>query len=118
MKMVTLAERDLKIVFVVVVICPADTYPPSSICAWKTYGEVEYLHPIDVDIMYSGSGSTKKLNFLADVNTLPGQLFSEPPHIISAEVLILEYQFNVFCTTFLRVNLTIEGNLLCVMSEK
>ena len=90
MNIVTFAERDLKIVLVVVVICPADTYRRAKL-VYGRYSDVAYLHPIHIYILNLSSGSTDKLNFLTDVNTLPDQVFSEPPHIISAEVLILEY---------------------------
>lgn len=39
---------------------------------------------------------TNEGDILVDINTFSNEVLAEPPHFISAEVLVLECKFNIF----------------------
>ena len=53
---------------------------------------------------------TNEGDFLPDVQTLSGQLFSESPHLISTQVLILKHEFDVVGLMLRFVDLCIESS--------
>ena len=66
--------------------------------------------PSNVDCGDFGGYYADERDVLVDVNAFPNEVLPEPPHFVSAEVLVLEREFHIFGLARILVKLGM-GNL-------
>jgi hypothetical protein len=95
MKIVTLADSERKIVLVAEVMHAAET------CRENNQHDVfqatgnRYFLAVHVYRLYLGRDTTHEGDILIGVNTLADQVFTQPPHVTPAKILVLEDEFHI-----------------------
>jgi hypothetical protein len=99
MNMVTLADNERKTDLVAVVTYAEDTCSAMKmqLVVWEQQGS--HLVTSDIDrVDFSGNGP-HEVHKLIRINALINQALAKSPHIVSAQVQILENELYVICTT-------------------
>jgi hypothetical protein len=56
---------------------------------------LSYLLALDIDTLNFGGDHADERNILIDEDTLTDQMFTEPPHLVAAQVLIGKREFDI-----------------------
>ena len=62
-----------------------------------------------MDIFDSGDNVAYEGHFLTGEDTLVDEMLPQPPHVIPSEILVLEDEFDIFCTPTRFIDLPLES---------